>query len=59
VECEKSSSVEVLDTGAFYTKYHTRSKALKWHTYTIHVSIVSRLKNHSLTCLLPPFIYAD
>ena len=28
------------------------------HTYTIHVSIVSRLKNPYLTCLLP-FIYTD
>ena len=43
-----------------------RSKALKyfvlpftlWHTYTIHVSIVSRLKHSYLTCLLP-FIYTD
>ena len=30
----------------------------EWHTYTIHVSIVSRLKNPSLTYLLS-FIYTD
>jgi hypothetical protein len=30
----------------------------EWHTYTIHVSIISRLKNPSLTHLLP-FIYTD
>ena len=39
----------------------SRSKALTsfvLHTCTIHVSIISRLKNPSLTCLLP-FIYTD
>ena len=47
------------------TYYHTLFKGTsifclahspcEWHTYTIHVS---RLKNQSLTCLLP-FIYTD
>jgi hypothetical protein len=50
------------------TYYHTPFKGTsifclahspsEWHTYTIHVSIVSRLKNPSFTCLLP-FIYTD
>ena len=55
-------------TGAPGTHYHTPFKgtsifclaqsASKCHTYTIHVSIISSLKNPSLTCLLP-FIYMD
>jgi hypothetical protein len=50
------------------TYYHTLFKGTsifclvqspsEWYTYIIHVSIVSRLKNHSLSCLLP-FIYTD
>jgi hypothetical protein len=67
VECDKPSSVAVLDTqtGAPGTCYHTPFKGTEifclalspteWHIYTIHVS---RLKNLSLTCLLP-FIYTD
>ena len=61
VECEKPSSVAVLDTlktDAPGTCYHTPFKGTsifclahspsEWNTYTIHVSIVSRLKNPSL-----------
>jgi hypothetical protein len=54
--------------GAPGTYYHTSFKCTyilclahsfsEWHTHTIHVSIVSRLKNPSSTCLLP-FIYTD
>ena len=53
--------------GAPGTYYHTPFKGTyiclahspsEWHTNTIHVSIVSRLKNPTLTCLLP-FIYTD
>jgi hypothetical protein len=50
-------------TGAHGTYYNTPFKGTKifclayspseWHTYTLHVYIISRLKNHSLTCLLP------
>ena len=56
------------ETGVPGTYYHTPFKGAhifclgcslsEWHTYTIHVSIVSRLKNPSLTYLLP-FIYID
>ena len=70
VECENSSSVAVLDTLKPVCLAPTTipcSKALKshlahspseWHTLTNHVSIVSRLKNPSLTCLFL-FIYTD
>jgi hypothetical protein len=60
---KKASSIAVLDTLKPVRLPTTipRSKALKspteWHTYTIHVSIVSKFfKNPYLTCLLP-FIY--
>uniref|UniRef100_A0A674BSX1 Ig-like domain-containing protein n=1 Tax=Salmo trutta TaxID=8032 RepID=A0A674BSX1_SALTR len=71
VECEKPSNVAVLDTlnpvrlapttifrfkGTYiFCVAHSPSE---WQTYTIHVPIVSRLKNPSLTCLLS-FIYTD
>ena len=71
VEREKPSSVALLDTlKPVHLALTTmpRSKALKyfvlqhshfkWHTYTIHLLIESRLKNHYLTCLLA-FIYTD
>jgi hypothetical protein len=55
-------------TGAPGTNYHTLFKGIsmfclahspfEWPTYTIHVSIVSRLKNNYLTSLLH-FIYTD
>ena len=54
-------------TGAHGTYYHTQFKGIifclahspsEWHTHTIHISIVSRLKNAPLICLLL-FIYTD
>ena len=55
-------------TGAPGTYYHTPFKGTEilclvhspseWHTLTIHVSIVSSLKNNDLTCLLL-VIYTD
>jgi hypothetical protein len=61
---KKTAALQFLTrTGVPGTYYHTPFKGNKknclvhspseWHTYTIHVSIVSRLKNPSLTCLLP------
>ena len=59
VECEKPSSVAVLDTlkpMRLATTTIPFSKApCEWHTYTIHVS---RLKSPPLTCLLH-FLYTD
>ena len=65
VECKKNSNVAVLDTN-LWAYYHTLFKGTlifclahspsEWHT--IHVSIISWLKNISLTCLLS-FIYTD
>ena len=64
VEHEKASGVAVLDTFKLvrlaptsillhpdiFVLAHSPSE---WHTYTIHFSIVSRLKNPSLTCPRP------
>jgi hypothetical protein len=70
VERDKSSSVAVLDTLKPVRLAPTTipcSKAVKYFvlpihplngTLTVHVSIYSRLKNPSLTCLLP-FIYTE
>ena len=65
VEHEKPISIAVLDTNRWtwhllpypvqkaLTFYEFPISASEWHTYTIHVSIVSRLKNPSLTCIHP------
>ena len=53
------SNISVLDTNRcpwhIFCLAHSPSE---WHTYTIHVSLVSSLKKYSLTCLLH-FIYTD
>jgi hypothetical protein len=55
VEREKPSSVEVLDTKNILPPIHPLNGT---NTHTIHISIVPRLKNPSLSSLLP-FIYTD
>ena len=62
------AALQFLTQSAPVTYYHTPFKGTyifclghstsEWHTYTIHFSIVSMLKNPYLTCLLP-FIYSD
>ena len=68
VECENPCSVAVLDTNrcAWHLLQYPVQRHLKllscpftlWMAHTFLVSVVSRVNNPSLTCLLP-FIYTD